>query len=58
MSRFDRVMARRLERVIERRRPKAGHKTGVIVLKQHLRGDRWWRAKFAELIEKRTESRP
>lgn len=57
MSRFDHVMNRRLENVVSRRRPKSGAPGGVItVLKQHVRGDVWWRMKFADLIDKRTEA--
>lgn len=54
MSRFDRVMARRLEAVTSRRRPCDGKPHGIIVHKQHRRGDRWWRMRFAELVERRT----
>ena len=53
MSRFDHVMNRRLENLVERRRPKAGVPGGVItVRKQHIRGDRWWRMRFADIVEK------
>lgn len=58
MSRFDHVMARRLEHITERRRPKSGAPGGVItVRKQHVRGDVWWRMRFAELVEKRSDAR-
>lgn len=54
MSRFDHIMDRHLENTITRRRPKSGVPGGVItVYKQHVRGDRWWRMRFADLIEKR-----
>lgn len=57
MSRFDHVMARRLEMITERRRPKSGAPGGVItVRKQHVRGDVRWRMKFAELTDKRVEA--
>ncbi len=55
MSRFDHVMKRRLEQVVTRRRPKSGAPGGIITVhKQHIRGDRWWRMRFADLIEKRS----
>ncbi len=57
MSRFDHVMDRRLENLTTRRRPKSGVPGGVITVhKQHIRGDRWWRMRFAELTEKRREA--
>lgn len=58
MSRFDRVMARRLENVTSRLRPREGHPHGVIVHKQHIRGDRWWRMRYAEIVERRKEQSP
>ena len=58
MSRFDRVVARRMEQLVTRRRPKAGHKTGVLVHKQHVQGDLWWRMRIAELYERRREAAP
>lgn len=58
MSRVDRVVARKMEAVVSRRRPKEGCKTGgIVVYKQHLRGDRWWRMRFAELGERRAGAR-
>jgi hypothetical protein len=69
VSRVDRIVARRMEAVVTRRRPKAGvvggvlvHKQhvvgGVLVHKQHVQGARWWRTKFAELIERRRSTAP
>ena len=50
-------MHRRMENLVSRRRPKSGAPGGVItVQKQHIRGDRWWRMRFADLVEKQREA--
>jgi hypothetical protein len=58
VSRVDRIVARRIEAVVTRRRPKAGVVGGVLVHKQHVQGARWWRTKFAELVERRRSDTP
>ncbi len=58
MSRVDRILARKLETVVSRRqRTEAGKgPPGFrIVMRQHRRGDAWWRTKFAELVETRDQ---
>lgn len=47
MSGLVRRLARNLEAVFYRRRD------GKTVMRQHRRGDNWWRKRFAELVERR-----
>jgi hypothetical protein len=61
VSRFDRIIARNQEapRVVRKRqkmrqaRNKATGKVEPIRPGHHVKGDRWWRTRFADLVEQR-----